>query len=131
MVPVSTWMGTVKPMSQLHFDGEPGAARVGLVQTTPVFCDQLVQLGKLKKPLAPALHWTLSTRTVTTLPFGLPHPASVVTSRHVSPSLFTPAADPRVTMPGEAGSVWRGVIMLAEHVPLLAPSPLGSPSVAK
>src|SRR5215471_14539934 len=106
MFPVSTKTGILKVRSQLHFDGEPGAASAGVLQTPPLFWDQLVQFGRFNFP-SPSLSWhrTLSTRTVTTLPFGLPHPASVLTSRHVSPSLFTPAADPSVTIPGEAGSV--------------------------
>src|SRR4026209_1636835 len=102
MLPVAAEVGRVKPVSHLHFDGEPGRAPLGVLQTSPVFCDQLVQLGRLKNPLVPAWHTTLSTRTVTTLPLGLPHPASVVTSRQVSPSLFTASADPRVTSPGDA-----------------------------
>src|SRR5882724_6719283 len=99
MDPVSTKIGTVNPMSQLHFDGAPGKAFAAVLQTPPVFCDQLVQLGRLKNPFDPALHATLSTRTVTTRPFGLPHPLAVVTSPHASPSRFWTKADPNVTMP--------------------------------
>src|SRR2546425_2476160 len=131
MVPVSTRIGRLNVMSQLHFDGDPGTVSFGVLQTPPVFCDQLVQLGRFNLP-SPSVstQLTLSTRTVTTLPFGGPHPLAVLISRHASPSRLAAKADPSVTTFGEAGSVWRSVISLTEHVPDLAPSWLGSPSVA-
>src|SRR5439155_12241115 len=106
MVPVSTKIGRLNVMSQLHFDGDPGTVSFGVLQTPPVFCDQLVQLGRFNFP-SPSVstQLTLSTRTVTTLPFGGPHPLAVLTSRHVSPSAFTASADPSVTRLGDAGSV--------------------------
>src|SRR5881397_3530465 len=82
MVPVSTKIGRLNVMSQLHFDGDPGTVSFGTLQTPPVFCDQLVQLGRFNLPsLSVSTQLTLSTRTVTTLPFGGPHPLAVLMSR--------------------------------------------------
>src|SRR5262245_8206826 len=62
--PDSTRMPMLKAMSQLHLDGEPGTVLSAVVQTPPVFCDQLVQFGRFRRP-SPSLSWqrTLSTRT--------------------------------------------------------------------
>src|SRR5262245_20510730 len=103
---VSTRTGMLNVLSQLHFEGEPGAVSSGPPHTMPEFWDQLVQFGRFSLP-SPSVSWqeTLSTRTVTIRPFGGPHPLAVVTSRHVSPSRFAAYCDPSVTIWGDAGSV--------------------------
>src|SRR5438445_13740720 len=100
MVPVSTRIGRLNVMSQLHFDGDPGTVSFGTLQTPPVFCDQLVQLGRFNLPsLSVSTQLTLSTRTVTTLPFGGPHPLAALMSRRASPPRLRAKADPRCKMP--------------------------------
>src|SRR5262245_8331498 len=125
-LPTSTKIGTLNPMSQLHFEGDPGYAS-NAVWHVVLFPDvrQLVQFGRFRTPSpSESLQSVFVTSTVTICVGWLPS-----MSPHVSGagSSCVKKSEPNC---GGGGGVF-GPTMFASHTPTRAPLWSWSPSVAK